>query len=301
MDAFSPEASVGEAASGDQAASEPTLASPGDASPVEASPEDAARVGEAAMPSVIANPDLADVCLWSGNTEGIVDGICPRREDDWVWTTEMVMYRSLPGESELPACPLDYEADLAGLDVPGWLMRVDGTLPSIPVEHTTDHYYSRFLATRLDGPAQCTVKLVLNLKQQSVRLAAGTVVRYSHRSTIINGTTNLLRDENGVLLIGWVSSIRPEVWEKDMWPELTLSFASTPVCQKAGYPDALFLRLTLSNGADTCTLDGSTARCCTFSGVLYEVAADAWHDVSGRYPDSARILVARRDLLVPAP
>jgi hypothetical protein len=294
------------ASGGDVVASEATPASAPDASIVEASGGEVAAVGDVAKYLVIPNPNMAEVCMWSGTTESVVDGICPGREGDWEWITEMVMYKSLPGESVLSPCPLANDSDLAGLITPGWLMRVEETLPSTPVEHTTDHYYSRVLATRLDGPIQCAVKLVWNLKQQRVNLAIGTVVRYLHRYTILNAetdafTTNLLRDEKGELLIGYVAGIRPQVWAKDMWPEVTLSFASTPICQKAGYPDALALRLTLSSSRDTCTLDSGTARCCSFDGVLYEVEAEAWHTVSGGYPDYAQILVARRDLLIPAP
>jgi hypothetical protein len=92
------------------------------------------------------------------------------------------------------------------------------------------------------------------------------------------------------------------VWYTDIWPEMTLSFGSTPVCRAAQYPDALALGLTLSSGPDTCTLDSGTARCCNFSGVPYEVVCpDAWHSVSGARPDYAYFLVARQDVLVPAP
>ena len=111
-----------------------------------------------------------------------------------------------------------------------------------------------------------------------------------------------MRDEQGRFLIGLASSIRPEVWYEDMWPELSISFDPSPVCQKPGYPDALELRVTLSDGRDVCILDGGTGRCCTFSGTQYEVLCpDAWHTVSGTRPDFAYILVARQGLLVSAP
>jgi hypothetical protein len=250
---------------------------------------------------------MADVCSWSGDTQGIVNGICPGRQDDWQWITEMVMYPPLPGESTLESCPISDDAYLADLPNPGWRLRVDATLPGIPPEHTTDHYYTQVVATRLDGPAPCAVKLVWILKQQSVNLPVGTIVRYSHQYTILNVEkdvfeASVLRDDKGALLIGFARAIRPEVWYTDMWPEMTLSFGSTPVCRKPQYPDALALRLTLSSGADTCTLDSGTAKCCSFSGVPYEVVCpDAWRSASGDHPDYAYVLVARQDILVPAP
>ena len=257
--------------------------------------------------SVIADPNVADVCTWSGNTEGVVNGVCPLREDGWAWIAEMFVYAPMAGEASLESCPITDDAYRVDLDTPGWLLRVDKVLPSGVEDNTTDHFASGVVATRLDGPVPCAVKLVWVMKQQLISLPVGSVVRYSQRYTIINVETdafrtNVLRDENGALLVGWVVGIRPQVWDSDMWPELALSFASPPVCQKAGYPDALALRLTLSNGQDTCTLDSQTARCCTFSGVPYEViSTDAWHSVSGERPDYANILVARQDILVPAP
>jgi hypothetical protein len=250
---------------------------------------------------------MADVCSWSGSTQGIVNGICPRRQDDWQWITEMVMYPPMPGESTLESCPISDDAYLADLPNPGWRLRVDKVLPSGLEDNTTDHFASGIVATRLDGPAPCAVKLVWILKQQSVNLPVGTIVRYLHQYTILHVEkdvfqASVLRDEKGALLIGFAVSIRPEVWYTDMWPEMTLSFGSTPVCRDAKYPDALALRLTLSSGPDACTLDSGTAKCCSFSGVPYEVVCpDAWHSVSGARPDYAYVLVARQDILVPAP
>jgi hypothetical protein len=111
-----------------------------------------------------------------------------------------------------------------------------------------------------------------------------------------------VRDDQGALLVGYSNGIRPAVWFTELWPELTLSFASMPVCRKPMYPDALALRVTLANESDSCTLDSGTAKCCRISNVLYEVECpDAWHSVSAAQPDYANILVAREGVLVSAP
>jgi hypothetical protein len=145
------------------------------------------------------------------------------------------------------------------------------------------------------------------LKQQTINLPLGTVLRFSAQFTIINPETdvflmNVLPDDNGAFLVGWTGGIRPEVWNSDMWPEMSIAFANSPVCQKSAYPDAHALRVTLLSGSESCQLDSVSGRCCTLGGVLYEVVCtDAWHDSSGAYPDYAYLFVARRDLLPSAP
>lgn len=258
-------------------------------------------------PSIAPNPSLADICSWPGRTEGIVNGICPKRQDDWDWIVEMTMYQPLTGESEIESCPLSDNSYLADLPNPGWLMRLDKALPAVVDEHSSDHFHTSILATRVDIAAQCSVKLSWTLKQQKVDLPIGTIVRYSQQRTVLDVETDVffasvLRDEQGTFLIGLAGAIRPEVWYKDMWPELSLSFDASPVCQKPGYPDALELRVTLSGGQDVCTLDGGTGQCCTFSGTNYEVVCpDAWRSASGKHHDYAYILVARQGILVGAP
>ena len=255
----------------------------------------------------IANPDMANICSWSGALQGIVHGVCPPRENDWAWVTAMNLYAPLSGEGTLDSCPITDDAYLTDLANPGWQLQVEAALPVLPVSNSTDHYYSRLIATRLDGPVPCDVKLVWELKQQRLTIPVGSTLRLFSQITILNVEKDsfrmsLLRDENGGVLVGWVGTIRPAVWYQDIWPEMVLSFASLPVCQKAGYPDSLALRVTLSSGSDTCTLDSGTGTCCSFSGVPYEVQCpDAWHSVSGSWPDYATLLVARKDILMSAP
>lgn len=258
-------------------------------------------------PRVIPDPRLAEICTWSGKTEGVVNGVCPRRENDWGWFLEAGFVDVQPGYSDVEACPVTDDSYLVDLPNPGWLLRLEKTLPLSVSEHTSDQFSTGIVATRLDGAAPCSVVLTWTLKQQKVVLPMGAIVRWAMNLTILDVETDsfrtgVLRDEQGAFLMGLAVGIRPEVWPKDMWPELNLSFDPTPVCQQPGHPGTLKLRVTLSDGKDACALDGGTGRCCAFSGTQYQVQVpDAWRRASGSHPDAAWILVARQGLLASAP
>ena len=252
----------------------------------------------------VVNPHLANVCSWSGKIQGVVNGICPEHQNGWQWNTEMTMYAPQPGEASLDACPITDEHYVSDVATPGWLLRVEKTLPFRLDDHATDHFVTQVLTTRLDGPSPCSLKLVWVLKQQGINLVSGTIVRFAMEYTIVDPEkdayrTSLLRDDKGAVLVGWVGDIRPEVWNNYIWPEATLSFGSKPLCQRSGYADTFALNVTLAIGDDTCTLDSGTGRCCTFGGMPYEVLCpDAWHSSSGSRPDFAYLVVARQDLVV---
>jgi hypothetical protein len=181
-----------------------------------------------------------------------------------------------------------------------------------PAGEPADHFNTAVFATRLDGPQRCALRLVFRLKQQIVRMDAGTEVRFAYRRSIRHveedvSVTTTLRSSEGELLLGAVTSVRPEVWDKDMLPELTLSVQAGSLCQESKYPTLQRLRFTLSSGTDTCTLDAATARCCKFSGKNHLVlAADALRTSkasggSTSTRDGITVLVAREGLLAPAP
>lgn len=280
------------------------------------SPSDAE--GDAGTPqtAVLPNPNISNVCQHSGKQEGIVNEVCARQADDWEWDADMSIVEILKEQSSLPACPLSQDGNLAGLAGPGWRLRVDSVLAPYLVARSSDHYYTVVIATRLDVSEPCAVRLVWTVKQHRIDLKPGMIVRYALRKTVRNleddtTVTAVMRDDEGRFLLGHVGGVRPEVWDKDLWPELVLSIDPQVLCSDPRFPALKRLRFTLSAGADSCTLDAATARCCTFGGDTHLVQAvgasrnttvppagiGAGHAVF----DKIHVLVARPSVLLPVP
>ena len=145
------------------------------------------------------------------------------------------------------------------------------------------------------------------LKQQRVHLSIGAYVLWSYDVTIEDfeaggWSSSVLRDADGVFLAGYASNVRPELWYKEMWPEMSISFDDTVVCRDAERPKALVLRVNLEASDGSCAVDGRNARCCNLAGREYEVAClDAWRSASGVFEEYADLFVARRELIGPAP
>lgn len=266
--------------------------------------------------ATVANPQLNDICTLSGKLGTVVEGRCPTRTGSWEWDTEMTVYDVSPTQSSLPSCPLTDDRDLAELDTPGWLLRVEKVIGPELAAQSTDHYHTVVIASRIDGATPCAVRLVWKIKQQGVALAVGRVVRLSRRYTIRSveddtTVTAVLRDEKRVFLIGFTTGARPAVWDQDLWPELTLAIDAEPVCSDTQHPGVQRLRFSLSDGTNRCTLEGASARCCTFGGESYLAlssdavrsttsTADASISAGGSF-EHVTVLVARSGMLVPVP
>jgi hypothetical protein len=270
-----------------------------------------------AQPVTIPNPILAEFCKLTGKMDGVVDGVCPLHTDGWDWDQEAGILAANPGQSALPSCSVSGAGDLVGLDSPGWRLRIDKVVGPEKTQNSLDDFSTALFVTRLDGAKPCALRVILRLKQRGVKLASGNTVHFAYRYTIRNveddvSFTAVLRDDNGVFLMGMASGVRPAVWDKDMWPELALEVESGKVCSDQRFPTRQDLRFSLVSGNEKCTLESHTARCCSFGGKSFEVMSpyatrSAYEQgtvvVSGGATpvDKIAITVARPGILVPAP
>jgi hypothetical protein len=237
---------------------------------------------------------LVDVCSMAGAIVGGASSCCPAPGANW--DTSMNTLPVQPGDSDIVPCPLE-EAN-----PPGWKLRIDKILTVRLHQNTTDHFDSAIVATRLDGAQQCSVKLSWELRSESVVLPIGTTVQFAYKYTVRNPETDAsisaaLRDSAGSLLIGYVADMRPEVWDVDVLPELTL--AVSPVCLRQA--DTTALRVSVSTGTDSCTADDWTARCCTIAKTSYQMEVPSALRYSTHSPsDKVRMIIAKSGVLVPA-
>jgi hypothetical protein len=266
-------------------------------------------------PVEVSNPDLSDVCSSEGKRTGILNGVCPLHAGNWEWDESAGLYATTPEQSSVPACPLAEESDLAGLPAPGWRLKVDRDLGVFPAGESKDHFQSVFVVTRVDAPEPCALRMVWKLKQQALKLPLGTVIRYVSALSVRSveddvSMTSVVRDEAGKLLIGHAAGVRAEVWNKEVWPELSLKIEEPPICRDSERSQVELLRFTVSAGEDRCTLEARSARCCQLAAETYTVkASDAVRNsaktvrVGDRTValDVVNLIVARTSVLARAP
>jgi hypothetical protein len=172
---------------------------------------------------------------------------------------------------------------------------------------TGHHLVTVISTTRMDLPTPCGVALWIMLRDERVDLAPGTIVRYATRHTIRNpendvSSSTTLSDAGGHLLLAYVSGQRPEVWDADFFPGITLGLEQGSYCQPRGF-QIRELRVHLKAGTDDCALDCYTRRCCTLAGTTFEVRADSalrYEMTSGPQQDVVNLLIRRPGVVVPA-
>jgi hypothetical protein len=147
------------------------------------------------------------------------------------------------------------------------------------------------------------------LRAEKVNLVAGSTVVYAVKRTVRNlendvSMTTTLRDPKGRLLLAYASGQRPEVWDSDMLPGLTLSLdQAPPLCQQRGFK-VQQLRIHLRSGTDDCAVDCYAHRCCSLGGDTLEVRADSavrYQDRVGPQQDVVNIMIRRQGLISPVP
>lgn len=261
----------------------------------------------------VPNPDLSDVCAADGKRAGIASGVCPRYAGNWEWDESAALIPTTPEQSNLPPCSME-DRDLASLSAPGWRLEVERDLGVFPAGASADHFHSVFVVKRLDAAEPCSLRLMWKLKQHALKLPVGSELHYKsalHLRGVEDdvSATSVLRDQKGQLLIGHASGMRPDVWDREVWPELALSVDQSAICADAQRSTVELLRFTIAAGRDTCTLDARSARCCSMLGDTYVVkASDAVRNSAKSVrvgernvpQDSVNLIVAKKSLLAPA-
>jgi hypothetical protein len=239
---------------------------------------------------------LTDVCSMSGTICGAGGASCPLPLTNW--DMDVGLLPTLPSDSDVPSCSLLDEEPVP----PGWQLKVEKILPPQLHPNTTDHYDTRIVASRVRNGAMCSVTIAMELRGESFVLPLGSTIQYIQKNTIRNpeadvSLTTTIRDVDGKLILAYVGGTRPEVWDSDVLPEL--SIALTPVCART--PDITALRVSLSSGTETCVLEDSTARCCSIGGRTFQVEAALARRYRTRLPsDTATMLIAQSGTIVPA-
>jgi hypothetical protein len=190
---------------------------------------------------------------------------------------------------------------------PGWRIKVEKVVVqpygSDPASH---HFVTVVSGSRIDLPTPCGVAIWIMLRDEKVNLAVGTVIRYATKRTIRNpendvSSSTTIRDADGHLLLAFVMGQRPQVWDAEFFPGLTLGLEQGAFCQQRGFK-VRQLRAHLKTGSDDCALDCYTRRCCTLAGETFEVRADSvvrYETTSGPQQDVVTLLIRRPGVVVP--
>jgi hypothetical protein len=195
-----------------------------------------------------------------------------------------------------PACPPDDSPTPAG-----WRIKVEKVEVRPSGDPASRHFGTVVSGTRLDSQSPCGVALWILLREEKVNLAPGSVVRYAVKHSPNVSYSGTLRDADERLLIGVVRGQRPQIWDAEMFPGITLSLDQQPVCRPRGYKMQQ-LRAHLRSGTDDCAVECYTRRCCTLGGETLDVRADLaarYEETVGPQQDQVNLLVRRPGVVSP--